>query len=144
MARLSAGLADHQADDLAQEIMVRLLRDLTRGRTPDIPFRAVVSQVCRWEAARMAQAAAPASVELSESLPAPGADELIETIDRDGRGDLASRFETLPPRVREAFVLKYIDDLDNSEIVARMGVTGNNLHQLLHRGRQILARGWDD
>lgn len=142
--RLCLGfLADPaDADDLAQDAMVRLLDRLPRW-DPARPLAAwrntVVLNLCRdhlrsqrrrhlaWERLRL--------------LPPPGARGPVEALEQaELRGFLASSLAQLPPREREAFVLHDLEGLSTAEAAATMDIQEASVRSLLTLARRRLRR----
>ncbi|WP_062530083.1 RNA polymerase sigma factor [Demequina rhizosphaerae] len=60
-----------------------------------------------------------------------------------GSDDVAAAIRALPPRVRVAVALRYLDDLTVAETASRMGVTEGAVKKYLHVARERLGP-WHD
>ncbi len=69
-------------------------------------------------------------------------DETVLVYDRpvEPDGTLAAAMAALPPRYREVLLLKYYNGYSNGEIAQLLSLENANVSQLLHRGRERLAR----
>ena len=74
---------------------------------------------------------------LSISSDAPGADRSV--IARDELRKLAAALDRLPPRCREAVLLRRIEGLSRREIAERMGVSENTIADHIRNGMNALA-----
>ena len=54
--------------------------------------------------------------------------------------ELLACLDALPLRLRDAFVLRHLEDVPTAEVCRRTKVTANNLWVMLHRARLRLAR----
>ncbi|MCA9321136.1 MAG: sigma-70 family RNA polymerase sigma factor [Planctomycetes bacterium] len=125
-----------QADDLAQEALIRLL-DRLPGRDPQRSFASwrdtLVINLCRDHLRsttnrRRFEGQAPA---LPARLPAPDAalrqDEL--------RGLLSEALKLLPPREREVFVLRDLEGCSNAQVAESLGIQESSVRSLLSLSR---------
>ncbi|MFW6169823.1 MAG: RNA polymerase sigma factor [Planctomycetota bacterium] len=128
----------HAAEDVSQEAFLRILRAAPRYR-PTAAFRTylyrVVTRLCRDQSRRSSpsfgnHADAPTSEDAS-----PEACSVARENARLVREALAS----LPPRQREAVVLRYYEGLDYDEIRQVVGTSRKGVERLLARGRAALA-----
>jgi RNA polymerase sigma factor (sigma-70 family) len=130
--RCRARLRDEgSAIDVASEVAVRLLSELKRGKTYDVPFRVVVHQVTSWKIKEFFAPAPADEVELDELLAAVAEDGGFATFESDF--DLERLFAELPPRDREIATLRWREGREIVEIAARLGVNRNAVDQSLHR-----------
>jgi RNA polymerase sigma-70 factor (TIGR02943 family) len=53
----------------------------------------------------------------------------------DFRATLSGCLDKLPPRLRESFVLRHVDEAGAEEVCAAVGASANNLWVMLHRAR---------
>jgi len=70
----------------------------------------------------------------------PPKSPLLDVAREDVRRLLAGCLETLPPRQRDAFVMREVDDLDVATLCKILDVTVNNLGVLLFRARARLRQ----
>jgi RNA polymerase sigma factor (sigma-70 family) len=123
---------DAAAEDVAQNVMLRLLAEFHRGRRWEgLPFRVVVHQVTSWTlsdhfAGRPTDAPLPDGWELGAEDPA---------LERVGLREL---FAELPERARRVCELRYLLGLEIEEIASRLEMTRNAVDQALHRAHAQL------
>jgi DNA-directed RNA polymerase specialized sigma24 family protein len=137
--RCVAKLRGHlDAEDVAQDVKLRLLAEAKRGRTYLVPYRVVVHKVVGWTV-KDYWAGRDTAVPLPE-----GWDPATED-DPAGRLIVEEALADLPPREREVWKLLIDEGLSPDQVAERLGVTRNNVDQALHRGRvklrEKLARG---
>ncbi len=145
--RLCLGfLADRgEAEDLAQDAMLHLLERLDR-LPPDRPYRpwrsAVVLNLCR-DRLRARSRRARAEARAVEALRTRGS-RLPDPSDRLQRQETARLLEEalacLPPREREAFVLRDLEEMPAAEAAQALGVEPSTLRTLLSLARRRLRR----
>jgi len=116
--------------DVAQDVCVRLLGELRRGKRYTVPFRVVVVQVVKWTV-KDHFAGRPTDVPLPEGWDAACGDDPIG--EWESRHDLAALLDTLPPGEAEVARLRYLDGLDIEEIASRLGKARNAVDQALWR-----------
>jgi RNA polymerase sigma factor (sigma-70 family) len=136
VGRCVAELRDHpDAEDVAQDVKVRLWSELRRGRTYPVPFRVVVHKVVGWTL-KDHHAGRPTHVPLPEEWnPADPSDGLGELLDRDA---VSSLLDGLEGRTREVMELRYLERLEIDQIAERLGIKRNAVDQVLHRGHRRL------
>ena len=136
VARCVARLSGHpDAEDVAQDVKLRLWRELQAGKTYPVPFRVVVHKVVDWTL-RDHWDGRPTHVPLPEGWdPADPSDELAELFDRDA---VASLLDGVEGRTREVMELRYLERLEIDEIAERLGMERNAVDQALHRGHRKL------
>jgi RNA polymerase sigma factor (sigma-70 family) len=133
VGRCLALLKGHpDADDVAQDVFLRLVAEFHRGRRyPGVPYRVVVHQVIGWTLDDYFENR-PTSTPLPDELgEAPPDDEL-------SRLTLGSLFASLPEGDRIVLTLRYIDGLEPAQIAERLGKEPNAVYQALHRGHTAL------
>ena len=129
---LSCGSAD-AAEDAVQEALVRAWERSERGERIE-SLRAWVAVVAmnlsrsRWRRARAESRAWAAS---------PPAEA---TVSDDDAIDVRRALRRLPPREREATVLRFYLGLDVEDVARAMGVSPGTVKTSLHRARGALAR----
>jgi RNA polymerase sigma factor (sigma-70 family) len=139
-ARLRLGPGD--GDDVVQDAVLRLLRELRRGKSYPVPFRVVAHNVLTWTirewlAGRVAD-------------PGPLPDGWDVPADEAGFAELESRdaieraIEPLPSRDREVVRLRYVEGEEIAGIAERLRMTRNAVDQALYRGRRALKESWLD
>ena len=130
---------DEAAEDVAQDVMLRLVAEFQRGKRYSVPYRVVVHQVTTWTLAEYFEGK-PTDLPLPEGWdpPAPAFSEDVER-----RDFLTSLFGSLGEKTRQVLELRYLLGLEIDEIAARLGVKRNAVDQALNRGhkklREVLA-----
>lgn len=138
VGRCVARLRGHEdAEDVAQNVKLRLLREFHRGkRYGDTPYRVVVHQVIGWTLSEYFDGR-PTDVELPEDW-SPEAADPSERVDADYY--LQSLFADLPSRQRQVLELRYLSGLEHEEIAHCLDMTRNAVDQALHNGHEKLRR----
>ena len=126
---------DESGYDVAQNVFVRLLRELDRGKRYTVPFRVVVHKVVDWTVkehfqGRPTDAALPDDWDLADEA------NPYEPLENDEA--LQDLFADLPEGSRHVLELRYRDGLEIDEIAERLGMTRNAVDQALHRGHSKL------
>lgn len=134
IARLHGSL---DAEDVAQDVRVRLLDEFNRGkRYEGIPYRVVVHQVIRWTIADHFEGR-PTDVPLPEGWePSGGADPAEEVV---SRGWVEWVVAQVDGKDGQIVALRYRDLLEPGEIAERLGMNPNAVYQALHRAHARLA-----
>jgi len=130
------------AEDVAQNVIVRLLGELRRGKTYRVPYRVVVHQVIGWTLKDYFEGR-------PTDLPLPDDWEPAELDDE--AGGIVSRYYLeeliggLPEQTRRVIELRYLRGLEHEQIAGELGMTRNAVDQRLHQGhkalRETLAHG---
>lgn len=137
-ARMLGDRAD--AEDVAQEAMLRLWQAAPGwqqgGAQPGTWLYKVTANLCIDRLRRSGRAAALDAVPEPED-PAPGAESRLQ---QGARADaLQQALMELPPRQRQAVVLRHIEGLGNPQIAAIMEITPEAVESLTARGKRTLA-----
>ena len=123
------------ADDVAQDVKVRLWSELRKGKTYPVPFRVVVHKVIGWTLEDY-YAGRPTHVPLADGWdPADPSDDLDEVLDRDA---VSSMLDGLRGKTKQVMELRYLERLEIAEIAERLAMEENAVHQALHRGHAKL------
>jgi RNA polymerase sigma factor (sigma-70 family) len=124
---------DAVAEDVAQNVMLRLLSEFHRGRRyGDVPYRVVVHQITSWTIADHF-AGRRTDVPLPEGWePAAAEDPALERV---GLRDL---FAGLPDGARRVCELRYLLGLEIEDIARQLDMTRNSVDQALHRAHSRL------
>jgi RNA polymerase sigma factor (sigma-70 family) len=123
------------AEDVAQDVKLRLWRELSKGKSYAVPFRVAVHKVIGWTL-RDHWEGRPTHVALPENWDAAAPDEGVEALlDRDA---VSSMLDGLEGRAREVMELRYLDRLEIDQIAERLGIDRNAVDQALHRGHAKL------
>jgi RNA polymerase sigma factor (sigma-70 family) len=141
MVRLADLLGADDPEDIAQEAFARLIRKHGSLRDPGSALAYVRTSVCnltrnRHRHLRVVRLRTPAGHD-------EGSSEQAAILREDQREVLAAVAE-LPPRRREAIVLRYWLDLPEREIAEAMGVSAGTVKSHLSRGLAALARILED
>ena len=123
-------------EDVAQEVYVRLLGELKRGRRYRVPFRVVVHKVIDWKAKEHFQSV-QYEAELEEWFLGASTGSATELESDDGFDALLVGLTELEADVLR---LRYVDDLDFGEIAGRLGKEPNAVHQIHFRALEKLRR----
>lgn len=141
MVRLADLLGADDPEDIAQEAFARLIRKHGTLRDPGAALAYVRASVCnltrnRHRHLRVVRLRTPAGHHEASS-------EQLAMLKEDHREVLAALAE-LPPRRREAIVLRYWLDLSEREIAAAMGVSAGTVKSHVSRGLAVLAQALGD
>jgi DNA-directed RNA polymerase specialized sigma24 family protein len=121
-------LRDRDAgDEAAQQVFVRLLAELGRGRRYRHPFRVVVWMVTEWTLRGFGPGPAASPLEDWDD----GIDD-ASYAEWEAEHDLALLLAELPPRQREVAELRYRDGLAHEQIAHCLGLKRNAVDQALH------------
>lgn len=128
------------ADDVAQAVRMRLLKEFERGKRYDVPYRVVVWKVVHWTVGGYFNAQ-----RIDDPLPddwdAEGGRLEDEVVTRFHLGGLLA---DLPGREREVAELRYVRMLEPDQIADELGIARNNVDQALWRANNKLREQWDD
>lgn len=135
-------LGDHaEAEDIAQEAMLRLWRIAPEWRQGEAQVRTWLTRVVRnlcTDRYRRTRKDGPALDTIADPEdPQPRADARL--IDHDRAQALTAALDALPDRQREAVVLRHIEGLSNPEIAAAMDISVEAVESLTARGKRALA-----
>ncbi|MCW5892744.1 MAG: sigma-70 family RNA polymerase sigma factor [bacterium] len=132
-----------EAQDVAQEVFLRLLRAAEAGRTP-AAWGAWLSRVtvnaCRdrrrgrwWRWWR------DAGLEIDvASLAAPGGTPELTALRTELRGAVWTAFRRLPARQREVFVLRHVEGFTTQEVADALGLRTGSVKRHLFRAVHTL------
>jgi RNA polymerase sigma-70 factor (ECF subfamily) len=120
---LRASLRETDAEDISQEVYLRLLR-IPESRVVEHPraylFRVAANVLNDWRAGQKIVETRPPE-ELDQL---PGRQDSAEDYDRDQRAErIRKALDALPPHYRSAIVLKTQHGMTYEEIAARLGVS---------------------
>jgi RNA polymerase sigma-70 factor (ECF subfamily) len=122
------------ADDVVQDVMLRLLRELDAGKAYTVPYRVVVPKVTVWLVKGHFRGEPVQLLPLPQEWDAPD-DSRPELADDDW---LERLFAELPERQRQVCELRYRRGLEIDEIAAELGIERNAVDQALHRAHARL------
>jgi RNA polymerase sigma factor (sigma-70 family) len=122
------------ADEVAQKVFVRLLKELAAGKTYPVPYRVVVLMATEWTI-KDRYAPRRSEAELPDDFDgwAPDAYAAWEQ-----RHDLALLLADLPPVQRHVAEAIYRDGLAPGEAAERLGMKPNAVYQALHNAHANL------
>ena len=139
-ARVSAG----EAEDIRQEVFMRITREIRGGLDYRIPVGAAIFKIAGWTTRGYVERAAKRGEReaYSEDIDPEGPDERAAyQLDQVGQDDDVTRlFAGLPDRERQLMTLVYLEKMTLAEAAEVMGIKGNNAHQIHHRAKDKLAR----
>ena len=139
-ARVTGNGAD--AEDLSQEVFLRLWRNASRWDGERLPFEAWLMVLARnrcIDYLRQKQRRPRVDV-IDESLPDENADPGQDAHNREVARRVQDALMTLPFNQRSAIVLRYYQGYSNEETAAILNVTIYALESLLKRGKANLRR----
>jgi RNA polymerase sigma-70 factor (ECF subfamily) len=125
---------DHAAEDVAQQVFVRVLGAIARHESRGVPFSAWLLRITRNVALdhlRRRRALPCAEVPVPEE---PETEEARAALALALREALAE----LPEGQREVVVLRHLAGWSPAEIARRLGRSESSVHALHHRGRRAL------
>jgi RNA polymerase sigma-70 factor (ECF subfamily) len=134
------------AEEVAQDTFLRAYRALvtyTPERVRDLKQRAWLHQIAVNVVRNRHRGVRPRLVELNGSEPDHGAGPEEGAMRRAEMDELAARVACLPPRYREAVVLRHVQELSYAEVAAALGQPLGTVKANVHRGLKML-RGEDD
>jgi RNA polymerase sigma-70 factor (ECF subfamily) len=127
-----------EAEDVAQEVFVRIWKQATRWREGEAKFDTWIHRVALnlcYDRLR-GRREDPRDDMPDEVDPVAPPDARLEARARDER--VREALAALPARQREALVLSYYQEMSNTDAAALMGVTVDALESLLARARRNL------
>jgi RNA polymerase sigma-70 factor (sigma-E family) len=141
MVRLADLLGADDPEDVAQEAFARLIRKRDTLRDPDSALAYVRTSVCnltrnRHRHLRVVRRRTPAGRHEASS-------EQVAMV-REEHRQVLTALAGLPPRTREALVLRYWLDLSEREMAEAMGVSAGTVKSHVSRGLAALARALGD
>lgn len=138
--RFAAAFVGHRSEDVTQDAFSKALLAL-RGSEAEIELRPWLYRIVRNTALNDLRAAAPATAELSETM--PGARSAAAEVEsREELRDLMERLGALPETQRAALVMRELEGLSHEEIAAALGVSGGAARQAIFRARAALREGF--
>src|SRR5262249_30863670 len=123
----------HEAEDITQNVFVKLKFVIGKYEPRDVPFAAWVLRVARNAAIDHLRSRRAVPVEEVRVR-----DQEHRRISHERGNDLRQALERLPGEQREVAMLRHIAGLSPVEIASALGKTENSVHGLLHRGRMSL------
>jgi len=134
------------AEDVAQDTFVRAYRALatyTPDRIRDLKQKAWLHQIAVNVVRNRVRGLRPRLVELNGSEPDHGTGPEETVMLRAEIDELAARVACLPPKYREAVVLRHVQELSYAEMSEALGQPVGTVKANVHRGLKML-RGEND
>ncbi len=131
--RVRARVRGSASDDVVQEVMLRLYRELHAGKTYPVPFRVVVHNVVGWLIRAHFEGLSP-----MEALLPDVDDHAAWEGDATDGPYIEWLLGQLPDGERSVFELRILADLPAARTAELLGMTPNAVDQALHRARQHL------
>ncbi|MGZ8475938.1 MAG: RNA polymerase sigma factor [Candidatus Limnocylindria bacterium] len=125
---------DHEAEDVTQHVFAKLMTNIHKYESREVPFSAWILRVARNVAVdhlRQRRAVPCEEVRMERDYE-PDDDGSLR------KASLTEALSTLPVEQREVLVLRHVVGLSPGEIATRMGKTEPSIHGLHHRGRGAL------
>jgi RNA polymerase sigma factor (sigma-70 family) len=134
LGRCIARIRTLDAEDVAQNVMARLLAELRKQKSYGVPYRVVVHQVIGWTISDYFEGC-------PTDLPLP--EDWDPEVESEGEGVLARYYledllAPLPDQTRRVLELRYVRGLEADQIASELGMTPNAVHQRLHQGHKAL------
>ncbi len=123
----------HEAEDITQNVFVKLIVVIRKYEPRDVPFAAWILRVARNVALDHLRAR---RMTPCEEVHVP--DDGHSQISHERGHDLRQALEQLPEEQREVLILRHIVGLSPVEIADALGKTESSIHGLHHRGRLAL------
>jgi RNA polymerase sigma-70 factor (ECF subfamily) len=136
----------HDAEEVAQDTFLRAYRALCTyppDRMRELKQKAWLHQIAVNVVRNRVRGVHPKLVELNGSEPARGSgpeEDVMRKLEIDA---LAARVAGLPPRYREAVVLRHVQELSYAEVADALGQPVGTVKANVHRGLKLL-RGEND
>lgn len=135
-----------EAEELTQEIIVRVFRQLDRF-DPRAHFAVWLNSVARnycidhyRTKVRERQRLLPETAPLERAAGSPLLDPGRQLEQREARASLLTALDGLSPKLREVVQLRFFQELPYDEICDRLGVPEGTVKSRIHRGRAELKR----
>lgn len=130
-----------EAEEVRQEVFLRVTREIRAGRQYGLPIGAAIYQITNWTLRGYVAGAAgrreherpigdmpheePVDVGAGDEIDQVGQDEVVEQL-----------FARLGDREGTLMTMLYLQGLGLPEVAEAMGITANNAHQIHHRAKQ--------
>jgi RNA polymerase sigma-70 factor (ECF subfamily) len=134
-----------QAEDLTQDIFVKLLRSLDKFHR-DADFGTWLTSVARhycidhYRAAKREREVLVEDLVAFDHAPAASGNPHRALEERDSKTLLRRGLDQLPAKLREAVVLRDLQGLTYQEMASRLGLPEGTVKSRINRGREELAR----
>jgi RNA polymerase sigma-70 factor (ECF subfamily) len=131
---------EETARDVTQGVFVKLFSAIA-GFRGESSFRTwlfrLVANACR-DAHRRNRRLVPIEESVTETVKDPGCPE-AHALERELSLHVRAAVLSLPPRVRLAILMRYVEELSYSEIAAVLRCSPGTVASQLHRGHRVLA-----
>jgi len=131
----------HDAEDVAEEIFLKMLAGLPSYQWRKVPFAAWLMRIARNEVVNFTRRNGRRALdtELPEELVDRGNNDPAETTERIlALEDLRSAVALLPDAQREVIILRFASGLSVADTAKALGKQENNVKVLQHKGMQRL------
>jgi RNA polymerase sigma factor (sigma-70 family) len=137
----------HDAEEVAQDTFLRAYRALATyppDRIRELKQKPWLHRIAVNVVRNRARGAKPRTAELngSESDSTPGPES--RALQRAAMDDLACRLASLPPRFREAVVLRHVHEMSYEEVADALDQPIGTVKSNVHRGLKLLRGENDD
>jgi RNA polymerase sigma-70 factor (ECF subfamily) len=137
-----------EAEDLTQEVFIKVFQTLQSYNAAQGSFYTWLNRVARnhlvdhYRRTRKDRVTSSLDDELGhlEETPSPGVEPVTRLESRERKELLQRALDKLSPDLREAVVLRDLQDLDYQEIAQVLGVPEGTVKSRINRGRLELAR----
>ncbi|HKW71704.1 MAG TPA: sigma-70 family RNA polymerase sigma factor [Candidatus Dormibacteraeota bacterium] len=129
------------AEEVAQDTFLRAYRALVTyppDRVRDLKQKAWLHRIAVNVVRNRVRGVRPRLVELNGSEPSSASGPEEDVMRREEIDELAARVACLPPRYREAVVLRHVQDLSYSEVAEALGQPIGTVKANVHRGLKLL------
>jgi RNA polymerase sigma-70 factor, ECF subfamily len=136
----------HDAEEVAQDTFLRAYRALVTyppDRIRDLKQRAWLHRIALNVVRNRVRGVRPSLVELNGSEPDHGRGPEADALANIERDALGARLAALPPRYRDAVVLRHVQELSYAEAAEALGQPVGTVKANVHRGLKML-RGDND
>jgi RNA polymerase sigma-70 factor (ECF subfamily) len=137
----------HDAEEVAQDTFLRAYRAMVTyppERVRDLKQKAWLNRIAINVVRNRMRGLKPRLVELNGSEPDRSSGPEDDAMLRADMEDLAVRVAGLPPRYREAVVLRHVQELSYEEAAAALGQPVGTVKANVHRGLKMLRGDNDD
>lgn len=144
LLRYAASLVGRDAEDVAAEAWLHIVRDLPKFEGDDAAFRAWAARILRNRAMDHVRLRARRPVELTD------VDDVLDSPDRDdtettaltelSTQDAIALISSLPREQAEAVLLRFVLDLDGPRAAEIVGKNAGTIRVATHRGLKRLAK----
>jgi len=125
---------EHEAEDITQQVFVKLVHAIGKYEQRDVPFFAWVLRVSRNLAVDHIRRQRALPVEEVRAIAGVG----DWAHQRERMDDLREALAKLSPDQQEVLILRHVAGLSPVEIAQRTGRSAGSVHALHHRGRRAL------